>query len=69
MYDDSMKNTQGILSSNSYPLSFYRLEVERVPFRMAIGRSSDGCGIRAKDDSGIEDDSTRGPVGGRGRRV
>ena len=45
------------------------LKVERVPFRMVIGRSSDGCGIRAGDDGDIEDDSIRGPVGGQGRRV
>ena len=43
------------------------LQVERVPFRMVIGRSLGGCGTRAGDDSGIEDESTRGPVGGWGR--
>ena len=36
---------------------------------MAIGNSSDGCGTEAGDDCGIEDDSTRSLVGGRGRRV
>ena len=40
------------------------LEVERIPFRMAIGRSSDGCGTGAGDDCGIRDESTRGLVGG-----
>ena len=40
-----------------------------VPFRMEIGRSSDGCGTGAGDDYDIRDDSRRGPVGGRGRRV
>ena len=36
---------------------------------MAIGRSLYGCGTGAGDDCGIEDDSIRGSVGGRGRRV
>ena len=31
---------------------------------MTIGGLSDGCGIRARDDCGIEDASTRGPGGG-----
>ena len=30
---------------------------------MAIGRSSNGCGTEARDDYGIKDESTRGPVG------
>ena len=33
---------------------------------MAIGKSLDGCGTGVGDDGGIEDDSTRGPIGGRG---
>ena len=40
------------------------IEVEQVPFRMTIGRSSDGCGIGVGDDCGIRDEATRGPVGG-----
>ena len=38
--------------------------LERVPFRMAIGRSSGDCGIEAVDDGGIEDESARGSIGG-----
>ena len=33
---------------------------------MEIGRSSDGCGTGAGDDCVIEDDLTRGSVGGQG---
>ena len=36
---------------------------------MAIGRSSDGCGTGVGDDYGIRNESTRGRVGGQGRRV
>ena len=36
---------------------------------MTIGRSSDGCGTGARDDCDIRDESTRDPVGGRGRQV
>ena len=36
---------------------------------MAIGRSSDDCGTGAGDDCSIRDESTRGPIGGRGGRV
>ena len=35
---------------------------------MAIGRLSSGCETGARDDNDIEDESTRGDVGGRGRR-
>ena len=36
---------------------------------MAIGRSVDGCRIGSRGDCDIEDESTRGPVGGRGQQV
>ena len=34
---------------------------------MAIGKSSSGCGTEEGDDDGIEDESARGLVEGRGR--
>ena len=38
-------------------------------FPNAIDRSSDDCETGAGDDYDIRDESTRSPVGGRGRRV
>ena len=46
--------------------------INRMRVRSRVGtfangnRSSDGCGIGAGDDCGIEDASTRGPRGGQG---
>ena len=41
----------------------------RYAFRVATGRSSDGCKTRAEVGYGIEDESTRGLVGGREWKV
>ena len=48
MYDDSMENTQGILSSNSFLIGFYMVSKPRVQILGKLGRNftkkKEGCG-------------------------
>ena len=76
IFDISVKSKYRYIRNYRYFVPW--LQVKRVPFRMVIGRSlggggigagDGGGGIGAGDDGGIEDESTRGLVGGRGRRV